>query len=83
MVRTQVQLEEAQLEAIRRLAHRRRISISAVVRRLLKAGLDAGLDGEQPRSGAQALLALAGIGRSGLPDLGRRHDDYLAEELQQ
>ena len=42
-------------------------------------GLQVGLDEEQQtRKGA--LLEIAGIGASGLPDLGRRHDHYLSEE---
>jgi len=80
MVRTQIQFEETQHEQIRRLAHRYRISISEAVRRLVRQGLRAGLrDEPQPRSAK--LLELAGIGRSGLGDLGRRHDDYLAEDF--
>lgn len=80
MVRTQIQFEESQHEQIRRLAHRHRISISEAVRRLVRLGLQAGLEGKaQPQGGE--LLKLAGIGRSGLGDVGRRHDDYLAEDF--
>ena len=81
MIRTQIQLEEKQYEAIRRLAHKHRISMSEAVRRLVTAGLAAGRNPIQQPSGARALLALAGIGKSGLGDLGRRHDDYLAEDF--
>lgn len=31
---------------------------------------------------AAELLEIAGIGRSGLSDLGRRHDEYLTEALE-
>ncbi len=81
MVRTQVQLEEGQVEAIRRMASARRISMAEAVRRLVAAGLREGIDEQPPESGAQALLAIAGIAHSGVADLGRRHDDYLAEDL--
>jgi len=79
MVRTQIQLEEAQYEQIRRMAHRERISMSEAVRRLVRRGMAQG-EPERPR-GAAALLGLAGIGDSGLGDLGRRHDEYLADDL--
>lgn len=82
MVRTQIQLEETQYDAIRRLAHRRHISMSETVRRLVAVGLREGLDEGARPTGAESLLRLAGIARSGLPDLGRRHDDYLEEDFE-
>ena len=77
MIRTQVQFEERQYEALRQIAHRKRISLSEVVRQAVDTGL-----GRLPRdgadaTGAKALLSLAGIGASGLGDLGRAHDHYL------
>ncbi|MCP4657699.1 MAG: CopG family transcriptional regulator [bacterium] len=80
MVRTQIQFEEAQHEQIRRLAHRQRLSISEAVRRLVRQGLRVGLD-EEPQPRAAELLKVAGIGHSGLGDLGRQHDAYLAEDF--
>lgn len=80
MVRTQIQFEERQYEQIRRIAHRKRISISEAVRRLVASGFEADPEvAATPR--AVGLLEVAGIGQSGLEDLGRRHDDYLAEDL--
>ena len=80
MVRTQIQLEEKQYELIRRLAHRKKISISETVRRLIRIGLRSRLeDEERPR--AEALLKIAGIAKSGVKDLGRRHDHYLTEDF--
>ena len=80
MVRTQVQFREAQHERIRKYAHRSRISFAEAVRRLVDAGM--GRDSEDGRaSGPRALLEIAGAGASGLGDLGRRHDDYLDEDL--
>jgi hypothetical protein len=76
--RTQIQLEEAQYEQIRRIAHRERISFAAAVRRLLDSALG-GVDGDRPR-GAAALLGVAGVARGGPPDLAERHDEYLAED---
>ena len=79
MVRTHVQFDDQQYEQIRQLAHRQRTSISEMVRRLVRAGMRKG--GEPGAGkGPQALLGIAGIGESGLGDLGRRHDHYLADE---
>ena len=66
---------------IDRLTHRYRISIAETVRQLVRAGLRAELGDQPPGPRAGALLALAGIGKSGLGDLGRRHDEYLAEDF--
>ena len=81
LVRTQIQLREEQYEGIRRLAHRRRISFSEAIRRLVDAAMsgDGRLEG---RSGAAALLALSGIGRSGIKDLARRHDEYFERDAE-
>ncbi len=80
MVRTQIQFEEAQHQQIRGLAHQLRISVSETVRRLVNQALQVGLEKETPRR-AEELLKIAGIGRSDLGDLGRRHDHYLAEDF--
>ncbi len=80
MIRAQIQFDEKQYERIRELAHRQRISIAEVVRRLVSRGLGGDeLDGRT--NAAAELLALAGSGRSGLKDLARRHDHYLAEDF--
>ena len=77
MVRTQIQFEERQYQQIRVLAHRKRISISEAVRRLVRQGLRDRL--REKQTGVEGLLSIAGIAASGVNDLGRRHDDYLAE----
>ena len=77
MVRTQIQKQYRQ---IRNLAHRKRISISEAVRQLVRQGLGEGLKEDQP--GVGAFLGIAGIAASGSSDLGRRHDDYFAEDFQ-
>ena len=79
MIRAQIQFEEAVYEHVRRLAHRKRISIAEAVRRLVDRGLRAGDESDAPPR-ASALLELAGVADSGLGDLGRHHDRYLAED---
>lgn len=79
MIRTQIQFREEQYERIRTMAHRRRISISEAVRRLV----DAAMQGDDPGidDGIGLLLSLAGTGRSGKGDVALRHDDYLDEDM--
>ena len=79
MVRTQIQLDEAKYEAIRRMAHRNRVSFAEMVRRLVDAGMEEDR-GYSFGTGAEALLSIAGTGASGLGDLGERHDDYVEGE---
>lgn len=80
MIRIQVQLTEEQLAALKRLAGRRGVSISELVRQ----GVDAILRGpqaEQERLRRERARAAAGRFRSGLGDLAEAHDRYLAEDL--
>ena len=77
MVRIQIQFDEEDFQQIEALAHRNKISISEAVRRLLRQGLRDGL--REKQTGVEGLLSIAGIAASGRNDLGRRHDDYLAE----
>ena len=81
MIRAQIQFEEREYEEIRNLAREKSISIAETVRQLVRAGLRAALGGESSGPRAEALLAMAGVGKSGLGDLGRRHDEYLAEDF--
>ncbi len=82
MNRVQVQLDDALHEQVRAIARRKRVSVSEVVRRLVRAGMRAGDEGEGGTAryrGAAALLELRRYAVDGPGDLGRRHDDYLAE----
>jgi len=81
MIRTQVQLEAEQYEALRKLAHRHKISISEAVRRLLKKGMRQGIDDDDSPD-AGKLLELSGIAASGRDDIGGRHDEYLDEDFE-
>ncbi len=77
MVRTQVQLTEQQMRALKALASRRNQSIAALVRQ----AVDLLLSSEgivDPEVRKERALAAAGRFRSGTPDLSERHDAYLA-----
>lgn len=81
MVRTQVMLDNAQIERVRRVAHVHGISFAEAVRRLLCRGLDAGLQADDlPGRSPAALLKLSGIARGGPRDLAVNHDKYLAKD---
>jgi predicted DNA-binding ribbon-helix-helix protein len=78
MVRTQIQLEEDQVSALKELAARQHVSMAELIRRavdMFTALPEAGNLRERKR------LALETAGRfhSGHNDIAARHDDYLAE----
>jgi Arc/MetJ-type ribon-helix-helix transcriptional regulator len=78
MVRTQIQLPEQQVTALKNLASRQHTSMAELIRRaidLFTAAADA-VDIQEQR---QRALAAAGQFRSGRGDLAASHDDYLAE----
>jgi hypothetical protein len=75
VVRTIIQLREAQAVALERAARRRGVSKAAVIRE----ALDALLSREGGDAALERALRAAGSGASGVSDLAERHDDYLAE----
>lgn len=81
MIRTQIQLTEAQADKARRLASERGTSVAEVIRQLLDAAPAA--DDRAARL-ARALAAARGAGfrdREGKTDVALRHDAYLTEAL--
>jgi hypothetical protein len=75
MIRTQIQLEEADFERLKREAARRSCSVSAFVRDSVKAALF-----ESERSAAaHSVMELAGKYNSGRGDLAENHDAYLGD----
>jgi len=74
MKRTQVYLDEREYEVLREASFKARVSISALIRRLV----DQHLLGHRPKRGmARGLLALSGLVHETKPDVAKRHDDYL------
>ena len=76
MIRTQIQLEEDQIEWLRTEARARDVSVSQLIREgvtLFRAREERFPEKKKDR-------ALAAVGRfsSGVPDVSERHDDYLA-----
>lgn len=76
MVRTQIQLEPEQLERLKRRAAELGVSVAELVRRGVEHVL---ADEERSVRWARAFEAV-GVARSGVPDLGLRHDQYAWED---
>lgn len=82
MIQTQVQFTEEQMVALEELAKRRHLSLVDLIRE----GVDnlvrsSAIPGNTERK--QRALAIAGRFRSGLGDLSKRHDAYLAEVFEE
>ena len=75
-VRTQIQLEPDEHQALRALARRRRISLSHAIREMLRAAL--GLDAHRAER-VERFLAAAGSGKEpdARRDVARKHDEIL------
>ena len=78
MVRTQIQLTEAQAKAVKRAAMEEGTSVAEVIRRAVERMAEA-----RPKMSAQErvrrAIEIAGKFRSGKKDVSRKHDEYLAE----
>ena len=82
MVRTQIQLTDAQACRVRRLAEEQGVSMAEFIRRCL----DQALESDEPDRSVLYERAEAVLGRyedpSGARDLAQRHDDYLATSFE-
>ena len=82
MIRTQVQLREEQMQALRQRASERRVSIAELIRQAVDMLLQSShaIDDAERRRRA---IAAAGRFRSGLSDVAVEHDRYLVEAYEQ
>jgi len=80
MVRTQVQLTDKQLEALRRRSERESVSVAELVRR----AIDALPPGDPPNLQELRDRAIAAAGQfaSGVADTSANHDDALGDAFQ-
>jgi plasmid stability protein len=79
MVRTQIQLTEAQFDALRTRASQEGRSMADLIRGLVDESLSGGGRPGPEERRRRALGAIGRLGKKGPRDLSRRHDDYLAE----
>ncbi len=77
MIRTQIQIEEEQIEWLREEAQTRGVSVS----QLIREGVALFRAREERFPEVKKKRALAAVGRfsSDVSDVSERHDDYLAE----
>ncbi|MEW6048659.1 MAG: CopG family transcriptional regulator [Bacillota bacterium] len=76
--RTQVYLDPVEHEALKRKAAEEGVSMSELVRRIVREQLGLGKHRGSPE---ERLMRLVAIGASGLSDVSERHDEYLARAL--
>ena len=81
MVKTQVQLPEDDLAALRRLAAEQGVSVSVLVRRGVRQFLTANQAPSREELWRRADEVI-GKFRSSERDIGRRHDDYFVEAIE-
>jgi hypothetical protein len=78
MVRTQIQLTEAQSQALKEKAARENVSMAELIRRAVDHWLQT-RDSISLEERRQRALAVVGQFHSGKSDVSERHDEYLAE----
>ncbi|MFN8493466.1 MAG: CopG family transcriptional regulator [Caldilineaceae bacterium] len=80
MIRTQIQLTELQVSALKNLATQRQQSIAELIRQSINRFLAEETSVEaDPQKIRQRAILEPGLFRSGLPDVARNHDKYLVE----
>lgn len=80
MVRTQIQLTNEQVTALKRLAALEGVSMAELIRRGVDMVLVSSQRAELSERKRQA-MKVAGQFKSGLSDLSTHHDKYLAEDF--
>jgi hypothetical protein len=80
MVRTQIQLTEAQARSLRRMAAQQKVSMAELVRRAVDRMLESQREPDRKERWERA-LGMAGRFRSGRSDVARKHDEHLAEVM--
>ena len=79
MIRTQIQLTEAQSSLLRETARRSGLSAAEIIRRSVDRFLEQGAGCPLGPTTRLSALEVSGRFHSGLSDVAARHDDYLDE----
>ena len=80
MVRTQIQLTEEQIKALRGIAITSRLSVAELIRRAVDRMIKSS-DTVKPDERHKRALEIVGKFSSGKRDISRKHDAYLADAL--
>jgi hypothetical protein len=78
MVRTQIQLTEEQMKAIKRIATARHLSVAELIRRAVDLVIRSSMTVE-PEERHKRALEIVRKFHSGRRDISKRHDAYLAQ----
>jgi hypothetical protein len=81
MVRTQIQLTEDQVRAVKKLAMARGVSMAEFIRQAVERVIESHPDMDQEER-LQRARNIAGKFCSGKSDVSRKHDAYLEEAFQ-
>jgi len=80
MVRTQIQLTEEQVKALRKISTNSHLSIAELIRRAVDAMIKSRVTVD-PDERLKRALEVVGKFSSGKRDISRKHDAYLADAL--
>jgi hypothetical protein len=78
MIRSQVQLTNDQMRALKELAHHENAPVAELIRRAVDYWLRSASPISPDERRKRAIAAAQGF-HSGIADISERHDDYLAE----
>ena len=78
MVRTQIQLTEEQVKAIKKIAASQHVSGAELVRRAIDVMIKSGTAAD-PEERRKRAIEIVGKFSSGKSDVSRKHDEYLAD----
>jgi len=78
MIRTQIQLTEEQVKALKKMANKKQVSLAELIRQGVNALMR--LSDEVPiEERKKRAIVAAGRFRSGKKDISAKHDEYLTE----
>lgn len=81
MIRTQIQLTEAQMKELKKIAAARGVSLAKVIREAVDGVILPGGVKVDRKEIIKRALAAMGKYKSGIRDLSTAHDKYLAEDF--
>ena len=80
MVRTQIQLTEDQVKALKKIAVSRQVSVAELIRRAVDTIIKTSTAAD-PEDRRERALESAGKFSSGKSDISKKHDAYLSESF--
>ena len=78
MIRTQIQLTESQVQALKKIAASRRVSVARLIRLAVDAMIESS-PAADPEQRYRRAMEIVGKFGSGKRDVSEKHDDYLSD----